>query len=94
MNGFVENVRRLGPTRLLLIGTLGAALLAAFFVLVQRVGAPKMALLYGNLEVEDSSEIVVQLEAQGVPFELESNGRRIMVPADRALRRCRAFRWP
>ena len=86
MNGFVENVRRLGPTRLLLIGTLGAALLAAFFVLAQRVGAPKMALLYGDLTVEDSSEIVVQLEAQGVPFELEANGRRIMVPRDRALR--------
>ena len=86
MNGLVESLRRLGPTRLLVMGILGAALLAAFFVLVQRVGAPKMALLYGDLSVEDSSEIVGQLEAEGVPFELEANGRRIMVPGDRALR--------
>ena len=86
MNGLLESLGRLGPTRLLVMGILGAALLAAFFVLAQRVGAPKMALLYGDLSVEDSSEIISQLESQGVPFELEGQGQRILVPSDQALR--------
>ena len=45
-----------------------------------------MALLFGDLETEDSSRIVSELEGMGVPFEVRQNGRQIHVPAEQALR--------
>ncbi len=45
-----------------------------------------MALLYGDLEIGDSSQIVSQLEALNVPYALRGDGRQIMVPSDQVLR--------
>jgi flagellar M-ring protein FliF len=43
-------------------------------------------LLYGELELQDSAAIVSRLEALGVAFRLQGDGRAILVPADQALR--------
>ncbi|MGF1483009.1 MAG: flagellar basal-body MS-ring/collar protein FliF [Opitutales bacterium] len=42
---------------------------------------PSMQLLYGGLEPEEMAEVVQELEAQGVPHELRSNGHGVWVPS-------------
>jgi Flagellar biosynthesis/type III secretory pathway lipoprotein len=45
-----------------------------------------MVLLYGNLDLQESAEIVTRLEAQRIPYQIGSNGTQILVPEDRMLR--------
>ena len=72
--------------RLAVVGVVGVAAVAFFVFLVARLSAPQMALLYGDLAVEDTSRIVAQLEAQKVPFTLKRGGTEIHVPVDRVTR--------
>lgn len=62
------------------------ATLAFFFFLITRVTTPDMALLYGNLAVQDSSQIIAKLESMGVPYKISGNGTQIFVPAPRVQR--------
>ncbi len=64
----------------------GVGLLGFFLFLATRLTAPSFALLYGDLPMEDSGQIVSQLETQGIPYRLANNGTQIMVPSDQVLR--------
>lgn len=86
MNGLLAMLRGLGPTRLLVMGGVGAGLIAALVVLTTRLTIPEMSLLYADLDVGDSSDIIGRLEAMNVPFELKGNGSQIYVPRERILR--------
>ncbi len=86
MGAFLQTLRNLGPMRLAVMGGVVLGLVAFFIFLTTRLGTPKMALLYGDLETKDSSQIVSQLEGLGIPYELKRNGSQIFVPSDRALR--------
>ena len=86
MNSLIENLRRLGPVRLILLGGVGIGLGAFLFFFVTRLTAPPMGLLYSDLSPADSGQIVGRLETLGVPYELRSGGTQVLVPEDRALR--------
>lgn len=64
--------------------TIGAG--AFFFYVATRFTAPSMALLYGDLELDDSSQIISKLESLGVPYEVAGGGSQIYVPSDRVTR--------
>ena len=85
MDQFVNSLRNLGATRLAILAGTAAATIAFIVFLVTRVNAPGMALLYGDLELEDSGRLVSRLESMGVPYQLRAEGSQIFVPADRAL---------
>ncbi len=59
-----------------------AASLAFFIYLTGRLATPEMSLLYGDLEGQDSGQIVAQLEQSGVPFKVSADGSRVFVAAD------------
>ncbi|WP_119459822.1 flagellar basal-body MS-ring/collar protein FliF [Rhodospirillaceae bacterium SYSU D60014] len=86
MNAFFQTLRNLGPLRLSALGGIGLVLAAFFIYLTARLSSPDMALLYGELQVADSSQIVSRLEAMGVPYELRREGTEILVPTEKALR--------
>ena len=86
MGAFLQMLRNLGPLRLAVMGGLLVGLLIFFTFLTTQLASPQMALLFGDLETEDSSRIVSELEGMGVPFEIRQNGRQIHVPAEQALR--------
>ena len=86
MNGILATLRGLGPARLGLMGAVAAALLAGLVMLTSRLATPPMALLYGDLDLDDSGRIVAKLEQMKVPFELRGNGAQVYVPEDQALR--------
>ena len=80
MDTLLLTLRNLGPMRLLIMGAVLLGMVGFFFYLATRFTTPQMALLYGNLETQDSSAIVAQLQAQNVPFELRAGGTQIFVP--------------
>lgn len=79
-------MRNIGPARLAMLAATAAVLIGFFVFLGMKVTQPKMALLYGNLDLQSSGEIVTRLEAQKIPYQIVANGAQILVPEDRVLR--------
>jgi flagellar M-ring protein FliF len=79
-------LRNIGPARLAMLAATAAVLIGFFVFLGIKVTQPKMVLLYGNLDLQESAEIVTRLEAQRIPYQIGSNGTQILVPEDRMLR--------
>lgn len=86
MNGLLQGLRALGPTRIAALGIVAVGLLGLIAFLAIRAGQPPMALLYADLETRDSAAVVQSLERQRIPFRLEANGGRIMVPVEQVAR--------
>lgn len=76
----------LGPARLLVLAASALGLIGLFAFLLLRIAEPHYTLLYGDLELADSAQIVARLEALGVPYRLQGDGVAILVPADQTLR--------
>lgn len=79
-------LRNIGPARLAMLAATAAVLVGFFVFLGMKITQPKMALLYGNLDLQSSGEIVSRLEAQKIPYQITNNGTQILVPEDRVLR--------
>ena len=86
MNGLLTTLRNIGPTRLLILGAMAAGLIAAFVVLTTRLSTPELSLLYADLDVRDTNEIIGRLESMKVPFEIKANGTQVFVPRERVMR--------
>jgi flagellar M-ring protein FliF len=60
-----------------------AACIVAFFIyLTSRLASPDMALLYGELNAQDSGQIIARLEQMSVPYRIGEEGGKIFVPQD------------
>jgi flagellar M-ring protein FliF len=86
VNGLVQTLRNLGPLRLAVVAGVAAAMVAFFFFLTTHIATPGMALLYADLDLRDSGQIVQKLEAMSVPYQLKGDGNQIYVPADQVAR--------
>ena len=86
MQGFVDFIKALGPTRIGAMGVVTAALIGFFGFVIMRVTSPAMTPLFTDLSVEDSSAIIKDLERQAIPYEIRNEGAIIMVPKDRVTR--------
>lgn len=83
MMAFLQN---LGAARLAAMGVVALLLVGFFAFITMRVTAPTMAPLFTDLTFEDSSEVINQLEASGMVFDLRNNGTTILVPQEDVLR--------
>jgi len=86
VNGLMQMLRNLGAVRLAMLALVGAGLVGFFLFIGAKVTQPRMALLYGNLDLQDAGGITARLEQQKVPYQLAANGTQILVPEDRVLR--------
>lgn len=80
MNPLIKTITKLGPARLGIIFAVGVATVVFFVYLTSRVAKPEMTLLYGELSVQDSGQIVSELESRQIPYRLGSDGQSIYVP--------------
>ena len=65
------------------MGAVALGLLALMTVLMLRAGSgDQMALLYGDLDPREASQIVDQLNRRHVPYRIGAGGGQILVPAD------------
>ncbi|MBI2235583.1 MAG: flagellar M-ring protein FliF [Magnetospirillum sp.] len=85
MNAFLQMLRGLGPMRLAAIAGVGVSILGFFIYLMSRVATPQLELLYGDLDLGDSKQIIEKLTAEKTPYELRKDGTEIWVPKDRKL---------
>jgi len=86
VNGFLLALRNLGAAKLALIALVGAASIGFFAYIGTRITAPTYSLLYSDLDLRDSGQIVQKLEALGVPYQLKGEGAQILVPQDQVAR--------
>lgn len=85
MNGLVQALRALGMARAIILSGVLLTLIIFFLFMVNRLTAPSMGLLFGNLEVSDASEIATRLDSLGIPYQLKGNGSQLLVPSDQVL---------
>jgi flagellar M-ring protein FliF len=88
MSSIADGLKALGPARLgamaaVSIGILG---LLAMFALHSGGQGERMALLYGDLDLRDASQIAELLDKQHVPHQLTQQGSTVLVPADQVAR--------
>ena len=86
MNGILQTLRAFGPTRLIVMGSVLAAMIGGLMFASDRLSQPNMALLYSNLDLQESAQIVTKLEGMKVPYRLLANGSQIMVPESQVTR--------
>lgn len=86
MNGLAQTLRNLGVARLSAMGVVAAVTIAFFVFLTTRIAAPGFSLLYSDLDLRDSGQIVQKLEAMNVPYQLRGDGGQILVPSDQVPR--------
>ena len=86
MNGLMQSFSRLGAGRLGAIAGVGVAMVAFFVFLTTRLAKPGMSLLFADLDLKDSGQIVQKLEAMSVPYQLRGDGSQVLVPADQVAR--------
>ncbi|RUO23209.1 flagellar basal body M-ring protein FliF [Aliidiomarina iranensis] len=68
----------------ILIG--GSAFIAVVVALIMWASTPEYRVLYSNLSEADGGQIVTELEAQRIPYQLSAGGTSILVPGDQVHR--------
>jgi flagellar M-ring protein FliF len=86
VNSLLLSLRTLGPVRLAAIVGVGLATIAFFAFIIARLSTPPMGLLFGDLDLRDSSQIVAKLDALHIPYQLRADGAQIQVPSDQVAR--------
>ena len=82
---FVQALRNLGPMRLAIMGGVVLGMIGFLIFFATKLSTPSMTTLYGELAQSDAAGIVQELESRNVPFKLEQNGTKVLVPEDRVL---------
>ncbi|GEQ98188.1 flagellar M-ring protein [Iodidimonas gelatinilytica] len=82
VNRLIQLLASFGATRLIGMGAVGAALIGFFLFISLRLSEPEMTLLFSNLDMAESGQIVEQLKAQNIPYRVADSGRTILAPAD------------
>jgi flagellar M-ring protein FliF len=83
MKTLLDGLKALGPARLGAMAAVALGLVALFAFMMMRAGSgDQMALLYGDLDPRDATQIVDELNKRHVPYKLGAGGGQILVPAD------------
>ena len=82
MANFVAQLRGLGLWRLAALAGTACLVLGLIFWLIIRASQPVMGLLYADLDQRDAGQVIAALDRARVPYRIEGNGSRIMVPDD------------
>lgn len=82
MDSVARFINAIGASRLIVMAVVTAGLIGFFSYLTVRLTAPPMGILYTNLELGDSAEIVARLDGMNVPYQITRDGSAVMVPQD------------
>ena len=82
MQGLIELLTKLGPGRIASMGAVTLALVGFFAFVMMRVSQPGMGVLYADMQTEDASAILKELDTRNIKYELRDDGRTVLVPKD------------
>jgi flagellar M-ring protein FliF len=80
---FIDFARRLSLVQKLALGGVVIGAVAGIFTLVTVVNRPTYGTLFSNLAPADASKIVDKLAEKKILYQLEDNGKTILVPKDK-----------
>jgi flagellar M-ring protein FliF len=80
MNRLLANLKAFGAIRLASIAGVGLVVMAIVGVIALRANIEPMALLYGDLDLQDSGRVTAILDKLHVGYEIKGGGSQIMVP--------------
>ena len=83
INRILQPFLALPPAKRWLIGVVVALAVAAFSILIMVANKADYRPLFANLTAEDAGEIVKKLKEQKIPYQIASDGKAVMVPADK-----------
>ena len=86
MNGILEFLKNLGAARVAAMGAVALGLVGFFVYIILRMSQPQMALLFSDLTLEDSAQIVKELERRQVRFQLRQDGAQVFVAQEQVAR--------
>lgn len=86
MNGILDFLKNLGAPRVAAMGAVALGLVGFFVYIILRMSQPQMALLFSDLTLEDSAQIVKELERRQVRFQLRQDGGQVFVPQEQVAR--------
>ena len=78
-----QRVASLDRNQRILIGAVGALVVAGLVAALMFSRQPDYRVLFSNLSDKDGGAIVTQLAAMNVPYKYTEGGGSIMIPADR-----------
>ncbi len=82
MQSLIAGLKTLGPVRLAAMGVVAAGVLGLLALLALGGSRPPMALLYGNLDLNDAAQAADALDRQHIAHQLSAGGTAILVPSD------------
>src|SRR3546814_8887463 len=68
LHSLLETLKGLGPARLGIMAAVAAGIIAFFIYLTSRLASPEMALLYGELRLQGSSQTEARPGQINVPY--------------------------
>jgi flagellar M-ring protein FliF len=83
LSGLRAFLAQLGTRRLMLMGGVALALLAALAAVAMRGTTTDMGFLYTDLDPAAAQAITEKLAAQNIPFQLSADGTSVMAPQDK-----------
>ncbi|MEI8145079.1 MAG: flagellar basal-body MS-ring/collar protein FliF [Alphaproteobacteria bacterium] len=86
MNGLADFLKGLGTARVAAMGAVALGLVGFFVYIIMRFSTPQMSLLFADLTLEDSAQVVRELERRQVRYQLKNDGAQILVSQDQVAR--------
>lgn len=82
----IASLQALGPIRLAFMAIVSLIMIGFFIFLSVRMGSSGMTPLFTGLSMEDSAEVISELDQRNIQYEIRGNGAQILVPADDVLK--------
>jgi flagellar M-ring protein FliF len=82
MKALLEGLKALGPVRIAALAAVAIGMMAMLALMTLHGTNDQMALLYGDLDTRDASQMVDLLQRHHVPYRIAPNGSQILIPAD------------
>jgi flagellar M-ring protein FliF len=86
VGGFLQTLLKLGTARLVAIAGVLAFLIGFFIFIATRLTSPSFGLLYTDLDLKDSAQVVQKLDTMNIPYEVKGDGSTILVPSEQVAR--------
>lgn len=80
---FIDFARRLTLAQKLMLGGVTIGVVVGLVLLITFVNRPTFGTLFSNLAPQDASKIVDKLQEKKIPYQLEDNGKTILIPKDK-----------
>src|SRR5690606_25685550 len=86
LKSLIENLQALGTKRLIILGGVGVAIVAAIVGMSLIMSRASMTALYANLDKGESARIGQVLQELNIPFDIQNDGTAVLVAPDDARR--------